>query len=423
MSHSCHSDKQTGVPSSSSLDPFETSGRRSPPTADVHSLRIWCEAELGGLHPLRGASTEQRRIFGRDWDQMLRVAAAFTLHPPTDDVVHEGVHPKWCKRLKRVCECCRLQRLVVREGGGAALRATPCRDRCCPRCASARAKRVADRIAQLVKRMNAPRFITLTIETDGLGLSEAMAKLTESWRRLRRQPEWKERVKGGVYTVEVTRGKDGDRWHPHLHAIVDGDFFLQRMLSDCWLRVTGDSPIVDIRAVIDRRNVAEYIGRYVGKPIGWASWKLEELSEFARAMQGKRLVHTFGNLHNVKCDPPDELLDVKGDRKLCRVRELYEMVERGIPDALNAWEIMQQLRGPMGAITRRARHSGECPICRDATEEDLRSIADHLRNAIAERRRREMPTVRPPSPPHPTLTYPSDGAPSPRPSPSRSART
>lgn len=230
--------------------------------------------------------------------------------------------------------------------------------------------------------MNAPRFITLTIATDGLTLSESIDKLMQSWKKLRRQPEWKCRVKGGVYTVEVTRGKDGTRWHPHLHCIVDGDYFLQRMLSQCWLRVTGDSDIVDIRAVLDRRSVATYIGRYVGKPIGWQTWSLEQISEFARAMQGKRLVHSFGYLHNAKIDHPDELLPKRADKQLCTVSELYSLVERGFPDAMAAFEMMQNCNGPLGALARRHNTRAPTTTAIDATPDVLRKIAALIELAL-----------------------------------------
>lgn len=403
MSHHLHSGPKPVSPSSSSLDPFETSPIRSPPTVDVELQRIELENLCGCIHPLRWVTTEQRRLFGFDMAQWLRVIAAFTLHPPTDDVMHDGPHPKWCKRLQRVCDCCRYAKLVATRTGGVAVRSKPCRDRCCPRCATARGKRVADRIAQMVQRMNAPRFLTLTIQTDGLSLEDAISKLMESFRRLRRRPEWREKVIGGVYVVEVTRGQSGDRWHPHLHCIVDGYFWLQQTISKLWLAITGDSSIVHIEAIVDRGKTANYIGRYIGKPTGWEEWGYPELSEFARAMQGKRLVHTFGSLHNAKCDPPDELLEHRHDRKLCTVGELYTMVERGFPDALAAFELMGTLNGPLGALARRPGipiYSRTYTQPDDATLAELRRL---LTLAIEHREWHDNPAPPKPAPPPPLL--------------------
>ena len=403
MSPDTASGPQTGLPSSSSLDPLETTQHPLEQILALTDSGLPTESGWLQFHPLVGTTTQQRRIIGDDRSQWFRIIAAFTLNPPTSDARHDGPDIRWCRRLTRICECCRFPRLVRSSSEGVALRAAPCRDRCCPRCASSRAKRVADRITELTKRMNSPRFLTLTIKTDGLLLEDAITKLMDAFRKLRRRPEWKSKVVGGVYTIEVTRGARGDRWHPHLHCIIDGEYWSQQVVSDLWKQITEDSCIVDIRAIHDRRRTAEYIGQYVGKPIGWERWSLEHLTEFAQAMQGKRLVHTFGNLHNAKVDPPDELLADKHDSPLCTVSEFYRLIERGMPDALCAWDIMQGWTGPMGAITRRL---GTRPLWSEMkmpTPDERREVARLISDALADLHAYDGPAPPPPPPPPPHL--------------------
>ncbi len=61
-----------------------------------------------------------------------------------------------------------------------------------------------------------------------------------------------------------------------------------------WLRVTGDSPVCDVRAVFDRRAVANYLAKYVAKPTDQFEWPPSAIREFAADMHGRRMLHTFG---------------------------------------------------------------------------------------------------------------------------------
>lgn len=110
---------------------------------------------------------------------------------------------------------------------------------------------------------------------------------------------WKERVTGGVAVLEVSRSDDAG-WHPHLHVLITGGFLPQAAISQRWLAVTGDSAIVDIRAVSTRHGVG-YVCKYLSKPgTGSASWKLEDRIHFAKAIAGRKSVISFGNLKRLR---------------------------------------------------------------------------------------------------------------------------
>jgi hypothetical protein len=178
-----------------------------------------------------------------------------------------------------------------------------CRHRLCPLCSTKRSWKCAREIEGITKQMDSPRFITLTIATDDSTLSAAVAKLRDGWKRLRQTKLWKGTCEGGVYVLEVTRGRRGDRWHPHLHIVVDGSFISQKHLSDTWLRATGDSCIVDVRAIRSRRQIARYISKYLAKGTTFDAWTEGQIAEYAVAMDGQRTVQTFGTMHGRSPDP------------------------------------------------------------------------------------------------------------------------
>lgn len=151
--------------------------------------------------------------------------------------------------------------------------------------------------------------MTLTIVHKDERLDDMRKRLAEGFRKVRSRPEWKQRVTAGVWVIEVTYNVKTQRWHAHLHLIVNGEYFAQKLLSKLWLAATGDSCICDIRAIHDKRRVARYIADYVAKPFEMAAWPADAICEFAYAMAGVRMVHTFGKVHGADlgtATPPEE---------------------------------------------------------------------------------------------------------------------
>ncbi len=58
---------------------------------------------------------------------------------------------------------------------------------------------------------------------------------------------------GGLCVIEMGKG-----FNLHVHCIVYGPYRLQKELSDEWLKITGDSSIVDIRHSTDSRSLLSY---------------------------------------------------------------------------------------------------------------------------------------------------------------------
>jgi hypothetical protein len=179
----------------------------------------------------------------------------------------------------------------------------------CPRCQKQRGANVREKVAEIVQRFSAARFATLTLLHKEESLAEMHKRASRGLQKLRREETWKKLVKAGVWVIETTRNEKTGRWHLHLHLIIDGEFFPQKVLAKLWLKATGDSCVVDIRAIHDRRRVAKYIADYVAKPVDMGNWPADAICEFAAAMAGVRMVHTFGKAHGGNlgtATPPEE---------------------------------------------------------------------------------------------------------------------
>lgn len=169
-----------------------------------------------------------------------------------------------------------------------------CHNRFCIPCSGARAARVRANLAEHVGDRTV-RFVTLTLRHTQEPLRTTINRLYSYFRKLRQTPIWKNRAIGGLSTLEVKRAESSDAWHAHLHILVEGRYMDQAALSAEWLRITGDSHVVDIRLIRDKHTLASYVTKYVTKSSGIDnSLSDAELDEVITAFRGKRTVIGFG---------------------------------------------------------------------------------------------------------------------------------
>ena len=293
---------------SSSLEPLET----TPP-----ALRAWTEA--------------QKRLMARHAKERRYVLTAMALD--------EGEDLK--KRVNRMEECCAYPIVAIKGEGAACVVLGLCRDRMCPRCATGRGAKAAAKIETLVRSFDSPRFVTLTLaHRRGESLVAMLDRLQKAFRELRKNERWKRKVKGGVWSIEVTRNQKSDSWHAHLHLIVEGEYYKQSELSLDWECVTKDSRIVDIRSVHSRCAVSKYIATYIAKPHNVDSWEGGEVCEYARAMHGRRLLHTFGTAHGIKVDE-----DLATEKRVllepvCSTARIASLAHGGMRQAIEARHLL-----------------------------------------------------------------------------------
>ena len=259
---------------SASLDPYETS---ISPTGLI-------------------GSGSQRRLHQSHWRIRSQIITA--LATAEDDYLG--------KRATRLDLCCHSPILRKDSHGKATIDLQPCRDRLCPLCQRQRGRKATLKIAHEVKGWNSCRFATFTLRHADEPLTASLQRLAVHFRTLRSSPLWKSNVSRGVWSIEVTRNQETHRWHTHIHCLIDGHFIDQKVLASLWHTITGDSKIVDIRAVHDRERTAKYIADYVSKPADVHGWSDDDICEYAIALHGKRLIHTFGKAHGANIDPKIE---------------------------------------------------------------------------------------------------------------------
>lgn len=220
-----------------------------------------------------------------------------------------------------------------------------CHDRFCLPCAQHRSRTVARRI--VAKTVNTEvRFLTLTLRTAGEPLVDSLDRLFASFLRLRRSNEWRARVSGGVSFLEIKWMSDTQRWHPHLHCLVQGRYFPHSSLKSLWHSVTGDSDIVDIRSARNQSRVSQYVTKYASKPFNSSFLHDEDrLDEAIIAMKGRRLATTFGTWRGYRLteDPSERDWEVLGtvDEVVFRARDGDHLARQAL-DALPS-ELLDQL--------------------------------------------------------------------------------
>jgi hypothetical protein len=155
-------------------------------------------------------------------------------------------------------------------------------------------------------------MLTMTIKNRP-DLRDAWYHLENSWRKLLQAGREKRtfaefhRLIGGVYSFEFKRGSGSGDWHPHVHAFIVADQPLPVVescgvwqypaLSAEWLKITGDSYIVECHPVYDAETpddlckAACEVFKYAVKVNGLAP---EDHWQAFQILRGRRLIGTWG---------------------------------------------------------------------------------------------------------------------------------
>lgn len=182
------------------------------------------------------------------------------------------------------------------------------------------------------------RFLTLTIKTGTEPLAESLDKLYTAFQKLRRRAIWTRGVDGGVAFLENKWSQSAQRWHPHLHCLLEGRYIDKSRLAHAWFEVTGDSFIIDIRRPPNNESVARYVTKYAGKPFNNSFLNRPALlDEAILALRGRKLALTFGRWRGLK------LTAVADDGSWEHVSSLESMLERAGSGDLEALDILKRI--------------------------------------------------------------------------------
>lgn len=243
------------------------------------------------------ANTYQRKVFGNKLEERGRLIRSL------DQCQDETAN----RIARKLSACCRSPSLHANDDDtDIKLVEQRCKSRICPRCTQFRTWRLIARMMPIVKTADAPRFLTLTVKHNHKPLAEQITDMTRAFGKLRRMKLWKQKVTGGLYTIEIKWSPRSNAWHPHVHAIIDGQFFPHAQLKSAWQNVTDGSSIVDIRKISSRRNAVTYVAKYAAKAAETNNIPADRLPEWAASMHGLRMAQTFGTMHGVKVDQDDD---------------------------------------------------------------------------------------------------------------------
>jgi hypothetical protein len=126
---------------------------------------------------------------------------------------------------------------------------------------------------------------------------ESAARIRKSFTKLTRRSLWKQYFKGGTWSLELTKDKNGFH-HAHLHIIgFRRKFFDIELLRDEWFAVTGDSHVLHLKPILDLAAGLQEVVKYVSKPLDIRRFGAADLKEFL-GLKNMRMFGTFGEFRD-----------------------------------------------------------------------------------------------------------------------------
>jgi hypothetical protein len=214
----------------------------------------------------------------------------------------------------------RIVMLVCGNCGESWLHELDCGDRTCRRCNAKRRERIKDRYVPVIRNMDHPLFLTLTVKRAYLSRSN-VKRLRECFDKLRSRRAWKAR--GGIYQIEMGRIDENDRCNMHIHAIIDSPYMIQRKITREWEAATsGWGRIIDIRKCSDGAGAVSYMTKHMTKVVGH-----EDHAGLINAeLRGTRLVQSFGYILNLNLSIHDKVCPFCGaTSSIAIVEEKYDL--------------------------------------------------------------------------------------------------
>ena len=272
----------------------------------------------------------QKAVHKLHWQERIELIAALA----------QSSRPADNKTAARLAACAQVARLWLDPAKGRVSNIiTRCGVRICPWCTHHRTARAKYQILEVMGKMASPRTIVLTARSNDQPLATQLKKLRDDFHKLRRNKKWKALVTSGIYTVEVTYNPRAMTWHPHVHLIIDGQFFPQPLLSSLWKQATGDSNIVWIHKIDDALSSAMELAAYIGKPPKLKEMPNDKLREYVQATAHVRMLQTFGKAKTAKTIDQDPRPAAPAPEACFTINRIKYLANRGQAQA----EVLAQL--------------------------------------------------------------------------------
>lgn len=173
-----------------------------------------------------------------------------------------------------------------------------CGRRSCPVCRKGLYFRLLREYLERARSMRDPKLLTLTTVAREELASGIVRTLRQCFQRLLHRKYFRDRIRGGLYVIELKC--TGRGWNVHIHALIDALYLDQAAISTAWRKITGDSYVVDIRRASSPRGGLKYILKYLFKA---PSLNGQE-DTYDEVLKGARLVQAFGAFYRAKVDKP-----------------------------------------------------------------------------------------------------------------------
>jgi hypothetical protein len=212
------------------------------------------------------------------------------------------------------CICCKSQHTGRQR----------CKQKWCPRCCYAIATDRNVRMRGLVETFRWPLFVTLTMANANYDKPETVRVLRRAFGKLRHQKFWKKNVVGGLACIEVT--DIGNGLHFHLHAVLDCQWLAIKTprpqkgeskesmrakfkaaameLERAWAKILKQ-PTASVKVKrCSASTITKEVIKYAMKGSELLSMQ-RPIGPLIRALQGTRLMTTFGSVFGSKVEEPE----------------------------------------------------------------------------------------------------------------------
>jgi hypothetical protein len=320
----------------------------------------------------------QRAIHHNHWDERISIIQALSA----------GYHKSEQSQARKMSACGETARLYLDpKTDSVRTLIHRCKNRICPWCTNHRTAKAAKQILRIMSTMASPRSIVLTARSTSDPLPQQISAMRTAFKRLRTDKRWRALVHGGVYCVEVTWNARASTWHPHLHLIVDGNYFPQPLLSALWSKASGGSDIVWIKRADNRLSAAMELAAYIGKPPKVKEMNPAALRAYASATRGIRMLQTFGNCRSQKAEDSDEPFVPPPDSGTISVNRIRFLATKGQPQA-QALSSFLPVRFPIFRrffkAEQEAERSPPCPLDADRIAELNQTIARNFSELLGQ---------------------------------------
>lgn len=188
------------------------------------------------------------------------------------------------------------------------LKLNKCKNRWCEACNVEKRRTVRRNLQEQLPAGNL-RMLTFTLKHRDGPLKDQIDRIYDCFRKWRNHRNFRKKIRGGIFFLEVTYNHEKQQWHPHLHCLVDSEFLVQLIMRQTWKLITEDSYIVDVRKITDTASAAGEVCKYATKVVSRSIWRFPKLlTEAMESLRGRRTFQGFGKWSKMSLSrvPEDE---------------------------------------------------------------------------------------------------------------------